>query len=72
MNNKMSCHAERGLAPLGKAGSGSARKKFEKSIELGGRKLTLSTGVLAQQATAAVMASYGDTVVLATVVAAPL
>ncbi|MFH1864059.1 MAG: polyribonucleotide nucleotidyltransferase, partial [bacterium] len=47
-------------------------KKFEKSIELGGRKLTLSTGVLAQQATAAVMASYGDTVVLATVVAAPL
>ncbi len=46
--------------------------KIEKSIELGGRKLTLSTGVLAQQATAAVMASYGDTVVLATVVAAPL
>ncbi|MDP3994661.1 MAG: polyribonucleotide nucleotidyltransferase [bacterium] len=47
-------------------------KKIEKSIELGGRKLTLSTGVLAQQATAAVLASYGDTVVLATVVAAPL
>ncbi|OGM05919.1 polyribonucleotide nucleotidyltransferase [Candidatus Woesebacteria bacterium GWB1_43_5] len=55
-----------------KAESGSARKKVEKSIELGGRKLTLRTGVLAEQATGAVLASYGETVVLATVVAAPL
>ncbi|MBI2103595.1 polyribonucleotide nucleotidyltransferase [Candidatus Woesebacteria bacterium] len=47
-------------------------KKVEKSIELGGRKLTLKTGVLAEQATGAVLASYGETVVLATVVAAPL
>jgi polyribonucleotide nucleotidyltransferase len=47
-------------------------KKIEKSIELGGRKLTLSTGVVAQQASGAVWASYGDTVVLATVVAAPI
>ncbi|MFC1625849.1 polyribonucleotide nucleotidyltransferase [Patescibacteria group bacterium] len=47
-------------------------KKFEKSVELAGRKLTLTTGVLAQQATSSVMASYGDTVVLATVVASPL
>lgn len=47
-------------------------KKIEKSIELGGRKLTLSTGHVAKQATGAVMASYGDTVVLATVVSAPL
>jgi len=47
-------------------------KKVEKSIELGGRKLTLKTGVLAEQATGSVLASYGDTVVLATVVAAPL
>ncbi len=47
-------------------------KKIEKSIELGGRKLTLTTGYLAQQATASVLASYGETVVLATVVAAPL
>ena len=47
-------------------------KKTEKSIELGGRKLTLTAGVLAQQASGAVMASYGETVVLATVVAAPL
>ncbi|GAG23756.1 unnamed protein product, partial [marine sediment metagenome] len=43
-------------------------KKIEKSIELGGRKLTLSTGHLAAQADAAVMASYGETVLLATVV----
>jgi polyribonucleotide nucleotidyltransferase len=47
-------------------------KKAEKSIDLGGRKLTLKTGVLAEQASGAVLASYGDTVVLATVVAAPL
>ena len=47
-------------------------KKAEKSIELGGRKLTLKTGVLAEQATGSVLASYGETVVLATVVAAPL
>jgi len=47
-------------------------KKIEKSIELGGRKLTLSTGVFAQQATSAVLASYGETVVLAAVVAAPI
>jgi len=55
-----------------RAGSGSARKKIEKSIDLGGRKLTLQTGVLAGQASGAVLASYGETVVLATVVSAPL
>ncbi len=47
-------------------------KKVEKSIELGGRKLTLQTGVLAEQASGAILARYGDTVVLATVVAAPM
>lgn len=47
-------------------------KKIEKSIEIGGKTLTLSTGGIAEQATSAVMARYGDTVVLATVVAAPL
>ncbi|KKQ37955.1 MAG: Polyribonucleotide nucleotidyltransferase [Candidatus Woesebacteria bacterium GW2011_GWA1_37_7] len=47
-------------------------KKIEKSIELGGRTLTLSTGNIAAQANGAVMAKYGDTVVLATVVSAPL
>ncbi len=46
-------------------------KKIEKSIELGGRKLTLSTGKVAQQASGAVWATYGDTVVLATVVSVP-
>jgi polyribonucleotide nucleotidyltransferase len=46
-------------------------KKVEKSIELGGRKLTLSTGHVAAQANGAVMASYGETVVLVTVVAEP-
>jgi polyribonucleotide nucleotidyltransferase len=40
----------------------------EYSIQWGGRKLTLSTGSLAKQATASVEARYGDTVVLATVV----
>jgi len=47
-------------------------KKVEKTIELGGRKLTLKTGILAEQATGAVLAQYGETVVLATVVAAPM
>jgi len=47
-------------------------KKIEKSIELGGRTLTLTTGELAEQADGAVMARYGDTVVLATVASAPL
>ncbi len=43
-------------------------KKVEKSIELAGRILKLSVGNLAQQAGGAVLASYGETVVLATVV----
>lgn len=47
-------------------------KKVEKSIDIGGRKLTLKTGIFAEQASGAVLASYGETVVLATVVAAPL
>ena len=40
-----------------------------KSIEWGGRKLTLETGKIARQADGAVLASYGETVVLCTVVA---
>jgi polyribonucleotide nucleotidyltransferase len=47
-------------------------KKISKSIELGGRTLTLTTGELAEQASGAVMARHGDTVVLATVTDAPL
>lgn len=61
---------DEGISSKGRSASG--RKKIEKSIELGGRKLTLSTGHVAAQADGAVMASYGETVVLATVVASPL
>ncbi|HKB27692.1 MAG TPA: polyribonucleotide nucleotidyltransferase [Candidatus Limnocylindrales bacterium] len=39
-----------------------------KSIEWGGRKLTLETGRMARQADGAVLATYGDTMVLATAV----
>ncbi len=39
-------------------------------IDWGGRKLSLETGHIARQADAAVMAQYGDTTVLATVVGA--
>lgn len=41
-----------------------------KEIEWGGRTLTLETGHIARQATGAVMATYGDTKVLCTVVGA--
>lgn len=47
-------------------------EKVKTSAEIGGRKLTLETGHLAQQANSAVLASYGETVVLATVVSRPL
>src|SRR5580693_4857512 len=40
-----------------------------KSLDWGGRKLTLETGRIARQADAAVLATYGETTVLATVVA---
>ena len=39
-------------------------------LEWGGRKLTLETGKIARQADGAVLATYGETIVLATVVAA--
>lgn len=42
----------------------------KKSIEWGGRTLTLETGKIARQADGAVIVSYGNTVVLCTVVAA--
>lgn len=42
----------------------------KKEIEWGGRKLTLETGKIARQADGAVVATYGDTSVLCTVVAA--
>ena len=39
-------------------------------LDWGGRKLTLETGKIARQADGAVLATYGETMVLATVVAA--
>lgn len=46
-------------------------KITSKSIIIGGRQLTLEVGRFAEQATAAVLARYGDTMVIATVVASP-
>jgi len=46
-------------------------KIVSKSTEIGGRKLILEVGRFAQQATSAVLARYGDTMVIATVVASP-
>src|SRR5215470_11943189 len=43
-------------------------KVFRKEIEWGGRKLVLETGKIARQADGAVLATYGGTTVLATVV----
>src|SRR4030042_3217210 len=45
-------------------------KTISQSKEIGGKKLTLEVGRLAEQANAAVLARYGDTMVLATVVSA--
>jgi len=45
------------------------KKVVEKSIDLGGKKLTLTVGKVAEQASGAVLAQYGETAVLATVVA---
>lgn len=45
-------------------------KVFKESIEWGGRTLTLETGRIARQADGAVLATYGDTVVLCAVTAA--
>ncbi len=59
--------------------SGSARRRargsrtrmfnyYRKELDWGGRKLVLETGKIARQADGAVVASYGDTVVLCTAV----
>src|SRR5258708_9457934 len=45
-------------------------KITRKEIMWGGRKLTLETGRIARQADGAVLATYGETVVLCTVVGA--
>lgn len=44
-------------------------KIYRKEIDWGGQKLTLETGKMARQADGAVVVSYGETVVLCTVVA---
>ncbi len=44
-------------------------QEFRKEIDWGGRKLTLETGKVARQADGAVIATYGETKVLCTVVA---
>jgi len=44
-------------------------KIVSKSVDIGGRKLTLEVGRFAEQATSAVLARYGDTMVIATMVA---
>jgi len=44
---------------------------IKKSIELEGRTLSIETGKMAKQADGAVLVSYGDTMVLVTVVGAP-
>jgi len=44
-------------------------KLIKKSVEVGGRTLSLEVGRFAQQASAAVVAQYGETMVLATVTA---
>ena len=46
-----------------------SKKIVKKTIELGGRTLSLEVGRFAEQASAAVLAQYGDTMVLATVTA---
>ena len=43
---------------------------FRKELDWGGRKLTLETGKMARQADGAVLARYGDTIVLCTAVGA--
>lgn len=47
-------------------------QKIKKEIDFGGKKLVLTSGNIAFQATGAVMAQYGETVVLAAVVFSPL
>ncbi|WKZ25285.1 MAG: polyribonucleotide nucleotidyltransferase [bacterium] len=47
-------------------------KRLVKTFKLGGKEITLTTGVLAEQADSAVLVKMGETVVLATVTSAPL
>jgi polyribonucleotide nucleotidyltransferase len=63
------------VAPTGRAIAPEQGRRmfdsyFRKEIAWGGRTLTLETGKLARQADGAVLARYGDTIVLCTVVGA--
>ncbi len=45
-------------------------KEYKEEIDFGGKKLTLETGKIARQADAAIIATWGETVVISTVVGA--
>ena len=45
-------------------------KQFKEEIDFGGKKITLETGKIARQADGAIIATGGETVVIATVVGA--
>ena len=45
-------------------------KVYKKEIEVAGKKISLETGKIARQADGAIIASCGETVILATVVGA--
>ncbi len=45
-------------------------KQFKEEIDFGGKKITLETGKVARQADGAIIATWGETVVIATVVGA--
>ena len=45
-------------------------KQFKEEIDFGGKKLTLETGKVARQADGAIIATWGETIVIATVVGA--
>src|SRR5689334_6328952 len=68
------CTGRRPVEAPRQSGCGRRRKKKQmfnvqkESFEWGGRTLTLETGKVARQADGAVVATYGETVVLATVV----
>jgi polyribonucleotide nucleotidyltransferase len=57
------------LNPLGALSINIMNKIVKKEIEYAGKKLSLETGLLAGQSNMAVKATYGDSVVLVTVVA---
>ena len=76
---RLNCTTERfAVLPMGQRARGGSHPTERKSMfdiqteELiwGGRKLVLETGKIARQADGAVLATYGETVVLATIVSA--